>query len=211
MIQAGDKAISIQASHSDLERLTVDGHGLALKVTGDRNQLERITAHSSFHTLDISGNHLEFERNDVTVVQNEQMGDIDGNRNAIERSTFKDCGSSGLNVNGDRVDIERNTFVGCPLLVVGTGSEIERNSATNGAYVGIGIRDTKAKVSRNYAANNLASGIELFEPGARVARNTTNDNGEWGIKGVLGTIDGGRNHAHGNAEPAQCLNVTCRP
>ena len=77
--------------------------------------------------------------------------------------------------------------------------------------VGIGVHDTKARVSRNYAANNSRTGIELFEPGARVARNTANDNGEWGIKGVLGTIDGGKNHARGNAEPAQCLNVICRP
>ena len=87
-----------------------------------------------------------------------------------------------------------------------------RSSATitDSAAVGIGVHDPKAKVSRNYAASNTGSGIELFDPGARVTRNTTNDNGEWGIKGVLGTIDGGRNRAHGNAEPAQCLNVICR-
>ncbi len=187
-IQAGDKAISVEASDSELERLTVDGHVFALGVTGDGNEVERITAHSSV-----------------------QIGHIDGDRNEIERSSFKGCGSSGLSVHGDRVDVERNAFVGCALVVVGTGSEIERNDVTNTAEVGIGVSDTKARVSRNYAANNSSTGIELFEPGARVSRNTANDNGDWGIKAVLGTIDGGRNHARGNAQPAQCLNVTCRP
>ena len=79
-------------------------------------------------------------------------------------------------------------------LIEGHGDrvDVERNDVTRAADVGLGVFDTKARVSRNYAANNSGSGIELFEPGARVARNTANDNGEWGIKGVLGTIDGGK-------------------
>ena len=66
-------------------------------------------------------------------------------------------------------------------------------------------------MTRNYAVEQLGHGIELFEPGAYVARNTANDNGEWGIEGVPGTIDGGGNRASGNAQPAQCLNVVCSP
>ena len=122
------------------------------------------------------------------------------------------AGPSGLSVNGDRVDVERNTFVGCPLLVVGTGSEIERNDATNAR----GRRHRRPRHKGQgqpqlRGATTPAAASSCSSPGARVARNTANDNGEWGIKGVLGTIDGGRNHARGNAEPAQCLNVTCRP
>jgi hypothetical protein len=210
-IQAGDKAIRAEASDSEFARLTVNGHVLALGVTGDGNELENITAHSSLHTLDIKGNRVEFERNTITVVRNETLGDIVGDRSEIERSSFGDCGPSGLTVYGDRVDIERNTFVACPLVIVGTGSEIERNNAMSSADVGIGVHDTKARVSRNNASNNSGTGIRLFEPGAYVARNTANDNGEWGISGVLGTIDGGRNRASGNAEPGQCLNVICAP
>ena len=109
-IRAGDKAISVEASDSQFERLTVDGHVLALGITGDGNDLERITAHSSLRTLDIKGDRVEFERNTITVVRNETMGDIDGDRNEIERSSFSKCGSSGPSVYGDRVDIERNTL-----------------------------------------------------------------------------------------------------
>ena len=65
---------------------------------------------------------------------------------------------------------------------------------------GIGVFDPTASVSAaTTPANNSGSGIQLFEPGAYVARNTANDNGEWGINGVLGTIDGGGNRASGNA------------
>ena len=161
-IRSGDKAIRVQARHSEFEHITVHGSG---SITGDHSE--------------------------------------------IERSSFHECGSSGLSVFGDRVDVERNTFVGCPLLVTGSGSEIDRNDATRSADVGIGVHDSRASVTRNDATGNSGTGIELFEPGARVARNTANDNGDWGIAAVPGTKDRGGNRATGNAQPAQCLNVTC--
>ncbi len=162
-IRAGDDTLSAEASHSEFEHLTVDGH--AMVVTGDHN---------------------EFERND-----------------------FQNCDSSGLSVQGDGAEVERNRFTGCPLFVTGSGSVIDRNDVTQSADVGIGVFDPRAVVTRNYAAGNSGTGIELSEPGAYVARNTANDNGDWGIEGVPGTIDGGGNRASGNAQPAQCLNVTC--
>ena len=208
-IRAGDRAVKVQASGRELEHLTVDGHVLALGVTGNGNDFEHITARSSFLTLDVNGDHVEFERNDVSIHPSELLGRIAGDHNEIERSSFRDCGSSALEVHGADVEIERNTLVGCPVFVVGTGTEIERNDVSLSSDLGIGVFDSEARVTRNNASNNSGSGIQLFEPGAYVARNTANDNGEWGINGVLGTIDGGRNRASGNAEPAQCLNVIC--
>ena len=210
-IRAGDQAVRMQASRSEFEELTVDGHALALGVTGDKNDFENIVADSSFHTLDLAGSHLKFEGNTITIHPSEQLGSIHGDDNEIEHSSFSDCGSSALEVQGIDVDIERNSFVGCPVFVVGTGTEIERNDVTLASDLGIGVHDPQARVTRNNASNNSGSGVQLYEPGAYVARNTANDNGEWGINGVLGTIDGGGNRASGNAEPAQCLNVVCGP
>jgi parallel beta-helix repeat protein len=76
---------------------------------------------------------------------------------------------------------------------------------------GINVFDPHAQVTRNIAANNSGSGIKLYDAGALVARNTANDNGRWGIEGAAGTIDGGGNHARGNGQAGQCLNVACSP
>jgi hypothetical protein len=35
-------------------------------------------------------------------------------------------------------------------------------------------------------------------------------NGDLGIEAVPGVIDGGGNHAHGNGNPGQCTNISCK-
>ena len=37
-----------------------------------------------------------------------------------------------------------------------------------------------------------------------------NGNGDLGIEAVDGTIDGGKNKAAGNGNPAQCVGVSCK-
>jgi hypothetical protein len=209
-ISSGDQAVKLQASRSELEDLDIGGHVLGLSVIGDRNEFDDLQVRSAFHSIFIQGNRIEFEHSTVTSHPTEQLGSIEGDDNEIERSTFQ-CGTSGLTVEGDDVDVERNIGRQCPIFVVGTGSRIDRNEVFDSADVGIGVIDPKAKVTRNVATGNSDNGIQLFEPGAYVARNTANRNSEWGIRGVAGTIDGGRNRATGNGQPAQCVNVACRP
>ena len=45
---------------------------------------------------------------------------------------------------------------------------------------------------------------------ATVARNKAHHNGDYGVEAVPGVTDGGGNKAHGNGNPLQCLNVSCR-
>jgi hypothetical protein len=210
-IRAGDQALKMQAFRSEFEELTVDGHALALAVTGDKNDFENIVGGSAFHTLDISGDDLKFEGNTVSIHPSEQLGSIHGDRNEVERNSFRNCGSSALDVQGNDVEVERNVLLGCPLFVAGTGTEIERNEVTLASDTGINVFDPQAQVTRNIAANNSGSGIKLYDAGALVARNTANDNGEWGIEAVPGTIDGGGNRASGNGQAGQCLNLVCSP
>ncbi len=39
--------------------------------------------------------------------------------------------------------------------------------------------------------------------------NAAKRNGDLGISALLGVIDGGGNHAFGNGNPAQCVNIAC--
>ncbi len=53
-------------------------------------------------------------------------------------------------------------------------------------------------------------GIDVQSPGNYLAQNTANDNARYGISAVPGN-QSGINYASGNGNPAQCLNVICRP
>jgi hypothetical protein len=43
-----------------------------------------------------------------------------------------------------------------------------------------------------------------------VTGNDADRNGELGIDAVIGVVDGGANTASRNANPLQCVNVSCR-
>jgi parallel beta-helix repeat protein len=52
-------------------------------------------------------------------------------------------------------------------------------------------------------------GIDVDSPATTLTRNLAVHNNDLGIEAVPGVIDGGGNHAAGNANPAQCTNVAC--
>ena len=65
------------------------------------------------------------------------------------------------------------------------------------------------------ASQNLDVGIGVFEDqpgdstGNVLSANVANSNRNHGISAVHGTIDGGRNVAHGNTPLPNCLVVSC--
>lgn len=67
----------------------------------------------------------------------------------------------------------------------------------------------------NVASGNRDVGIGVFEdqPGDSTGNvlkaNVANSNGNHGISAVDGTVDGGRNMAHGNTPLPNCLGVSC--
>ena len=69
---------------------------------------------------------------------------------------------------------------------------------------------TDTLVQRNRADRNGDDGIDTSEPSTTLTANRANRNFDLGIEAVPGVIDGGRNRARGNGNPAQCLNVACR-
>jgi parallel beta-helix repeat protein len=102
--------------------------------------------------------------------------------------------------------------------VAGSDNVIALNRATGpsplpGSGDGIAVLAgaTGTTVRWNLATDNGDDGIDVDASGTRIAHNRANDNGDLGIEAVPGVIDGGDNHASGNGNPLQCLNVVCTP
>ena len=65
----------------------------------------------------------------------------------------------------------------------------------------------------SWTASDTGTGVAAFDVQSRSATLTSNlavRNADLGIEAVFGVIDGGRNKAHGNGNPLQCTNITCR-
>ena len=65
-------------------------------------------------------------------------------------------------------------------------------------------------MSSVFAVRNTDDGIDIDSPGATVTGNDADRNGDLGIDAVIGVLDGGANAGSGNANPLQCVNVSCR-
>lgn len=89
-------------------------------------------------------------------------------------------------------------------------SLIERNVALRNR---IGIRASVLSIGtlvvQNRVSGNRSVGIDA-NAGTAVKRNMANRNGELGIYGDAGVIDGGGNKAWGNGDPLQCVGIVCK-
>jgi parallel beta-helix repeat protein len=83
-----------------------------------------------------------------------------------------------------------------------------RDSETDGLLVEATATDTL--LERNIAIGAGDDGIDVDSAATTLTRNLLLRNGDLGIEAVPGVIDGGGNQAHGNGNPAQCLNVACQ-
>jgi parallel beta-helix repeat protein len=64
-------------------------------------------------------------------------------------------------------------------------------------------------IEGNAARGNGGDGINVISPGTVVRYNLARQNQGWGIHGAADVVDGGRNGASGNTEPAQCYLIVC--
>lgn len=77
---------------------------------------------------------------------------------------------------------------------------------TGGISVEGGVSNT---IEGNAARTNGGDGINVLSPGTVVRYNLARLNQGWGIHGATDVVDGGRNGASGNTEPAQCYLIVC--
>ena len=57
--------------------------------------------------------------------------------------------------------------------------------------------------------NSGDDGIDVDAAGTTLTGNVAVHNHDLGIEAVPGVVDGGRNHARFNGNPAQCTNISC--
>lgn len=143
-------------------------------------------------------------------------------------STIRHNTADGIVVDGDRNSIAYNEskagYIGSPPPISIHGGDrnlVRRNSASESygsAVIEIGAAATKTSVVANLAIGGQSGGvagsgdgIEVEAPGTLIRGNTATNNEGLGIDAVTGVIDGGGNHASGNGDPLQCVNVLCSP
>jgi hypothetical protein len=140
-----------------------------------------------------------------------------GSDNVLERNLIANWALGILRGGGQRTLLTRNTVTATPLggiFIFAQSSQVglERNtvgpSGRDGIFVGAG--STQAILSRNTESFSADDGMDVDDPTATLARNQADGNGDLGIEAAPGVTDGGGNHAFGNGNPLQCLNVACR-
>jgi large repetitive protein len=116
-------------------------------------------------------------------------------------------------------EVAHNTGDGILLsgLLEGVHLVVGNRAARNGGD-GIGVRDDPfypdeflghVDVQNNHADRNGDDGIDVELPTTTLTGNWAKGNLDLGIEAVAGVIDGGRNRAFANGNPAQCVGVTC--
>jgi hypothetical protein len=90
---------------------------------------------------------------------------------------------------------------------------IARNHVTRSRGDGIALAfsfvESNVLFKANRVRENGDDGIDVDVGGTTFSANIANRNGDLGIEAVPGVTDAGRNHAAGNLNPLQCLNVAC--
>jgi large repetitive protein len=134
-----------------------------------------------------------------------------------------EAGGFGIILDGAvRTTVDQNIFTGGlgPAIFVtrleaaapSRGTVVSRNFVNSKHSDGILVDNgaTGTLLVRNRAIRNGDDGIDVDAPATTVTRNIANHNHDLGIEAVPGVIDGGGNHAAGNGNPAQCINIDCK-
>jgi len=171
----------------------------------------------------IVGNRLSDNGDGITVANAHDTYISDNAVTGTGLFGAPDTGGFGLLLDGSgTTTVVRNTITGGrgPAVFVtsldspepSVGNVVSRNRVssrgTDALVVDHGAGGTL--VDRNRAFGSAGDGIRVDAPGTVVTRNIADDNRALGIQAGAGTVDGGKNRARGNGDPAQCTGVVCR-
>jgi parallel beta-helix repeat protein len=221
---------------SRIEHNKLDGndHGIAVFGGSSRNAIRsNAVSHSGGSAIDVGGDGAAANRIEHNRVRDNGDGIIvgDASDTLISRNLvigtgffgFPDTGGFGIVLDGtDRTTVDRNIVTGGrgPAIfvtrleapAVSRNSVVSRNHVTSKLADGILVDNgaTRTLLVRNLANRNGDDGIDVEVAATTLTRNIANHNHDLGIEAVPGVIDGGGNHAAGNGNPAQCINIDCR-
>jgi hypothetical protein len=188
----------------------------ALLLFGDGNYAGRNTVTSAATIgFDVFGNDVYLWGNRIEGKPASGVS-VDGENSLVVKNKVLGCsGFDGIAVSGYSTfsKVAQNTVTGCDAGISmsgsGTGAHLQ-SSDVSGNCDGLFVSDPTAYVWRNNAHDNTCSGITVGSAGATVKENGADNNGSIGIDAVIGTIDGGGNHASGNPD-GDCFAVLCVP
>jgi parallel beta-helix repeat protein len=228
--QAG--LIVFDSSAVRIERNSVSGNGdIGMFLQGvDDSRVER----NSVSGNPEAGIILDGNRNDVSRNRASKNGDgisVGGDSNTIVSNRVSDsfgcpdgCGAGIASTGGTGNLIARNFVArasragiwiadfeqegGLPEI----SAVVERNLVVDSGIDGVLVESTVTDtlLTRNIAIGAGDDGIDVRAVGTTVTRNIASANHDLGISAVRGVIDGGRNRAAGNGNPAQCTNIICQ-
>jgi hypothetical protein len=164
-------------------------------ITQDTTLTADLTDCSGFAALTVMGD-VTLDLNGHAITGNAQVGVNAGHG----RITLKDGSVSGFLIG---VEIAR-----------GGDAYVTGITASHNGY-GFNMGHSQAVFERDRADFNTFDGFHArTEPGdlvlATFIRDRADSNGELGINTSRAT-DGGKNHAHKNGDPRQCVGVVCKP
>ena len=136
-----------------------------------------------------------------------------GNRNVIARNQVR--GGGGVGLDGRANVVADNVVVGARQsgISLGGGNNTVRRNLVKGGRDGfwVGEGHGRGLLKRNVAVGAEDDGFAVRTHEAmKLTRNRAVRNGDLGINALRGVIDGGGNRAHGNGNPAQCINIACK-
>ena len=139
-----------------------------------------------------------------------------GRSNTVVKNEVESNTAVGIDVGGFDTTVAENDLSGngTGIQVSGQGATtVSRNSIEDSAGDGIQVSSaaTGVTIERNTSSRNGDDGIDVDTANAVITKNTANFNADLGIEAVPGVTDGGGNRARGNGNPAQCVNVSCKP
>ena len=173
------------------------GNGPGILLEGDHNQVRQNRSVRDGGFLNL-GNRNVIARNRVS-----QGGDIaieKGHGNRIARNVVVGARGRGIRLGLDQ-----------PEQLGGGHNVVLRNRVRGSARAGFLVagEDDHSVLRRNVAVGAGGDGFRVSNPSTQLTRNRAMRNADFGIEAVSGVIDGGGNRAHGNGNPAQCVNVAC--
>jgi len=99
-------------------------------------------------------------------------------------------------------------FGGIPTIGTVIRANLVRDAATDGiAIASETVNDTVVEANLIIGSGN--DGIKIARAATTLTRNLALHNANLGIEAMPGVTDGGGNHAYGNGNPLQCINITC--
>jgi parallel beta-helix repeat protein len=206
----GDIGMFLQGvDDSRVERNSVSGNPEAgIILDGNRNEVSGNRASKNGDGISVGGDSNTIVSNRVSDSFacpdgcGAGIGSTGGTGNLIARNFVARASRAGIWI----ADFEQEG--GLPEI----GTVVERNLVVDSEIDGVLVESTVTDtlLERNIAIGAGDDGIDVDTAATTLTGNLSLQNGDLGIEAVPGVIDGGGNKAHGNGNPAQCLNLACQ-